>query len=135
MSRMVRKLATSLRLFGSMYIFHFDLRMKSISSCGSKVGGLCSRKFTWRASIHSTARCRCGGHNWKWGRVSHSLGMCAADVRNILANLLCVQFHVRVPSPHSISRCSRVSLCPHSVRASVLDIRMCLCLTFVGMIS
>jgi len=61
--------------------------------------------------------------------------MCAADVRKILAILLCVQFHMRVPSPHSVSRCLRVSLCPQTVQALVIDIRLRLGRIFVGMMS
>jgi len=110
MSRTLRKLATSLCRLDYMYIFNFDLRIKSISSCGSRVHGVFSRKFTLSASIHSTSRCRCGDHNRKWGRISLSLGMFAADGRIILAILRLVQFHFHVPSPHSISRCSRVSV-------------------------
>jgi len=100
MSRTVRKLATSLCRFDRMYIFHFDLHMKSISSCGNRVRGLFSQKFTYSASIHSTARCRCGGHNWKWGRVSHSLGMFTADVRIILA-IPSVSSYMCVFLPHT----------------------------------
>jgi len=61
--------------------------------------------------------------------------MLAADVRRILAMILFVRPHVVVPSPHSVRRCSRVSLLPTSLQVSVGDILIRCSPTFVGMMS
>jgi len=115
--------------------FRFARLIKSIRSCAVKVRGLCNLKLTNCANIHNTARWRCVGQSRKSYLVNHTLGMFPGDVLSILAILLDIQCHVRVPFPHSTKRCAKVSLLPHSVHVSLLVILMRFSRVPVGIIS
>jgi len=116
-----------------MYTFRFALLIKSIRSCVVKVRCFCNLKFTNSANIHNTARWRCAGQSRNSGRVSHTLGMFSGDVLSIFAILL--EAHCHVCSPHSTKRCSKVSLLPHSVHVSLVDVLMRFSRVPVGIIS
>ena len=59
---------------------------------------------------HNVALCLCGGHRLNCERTNHSCGICVEDVLSILAMILLMQTQFECLSPHSVSRCTCVSL-------------------------
>ena len=78
--------------------------------------------------------CLCGGHRLNSGLTKHSCGIFVGDVLSILAMILLIQIQFDCLSPHSVSRCTSVSLLLHSPHIAV-DILMRCSFSFVEIMS
>jgi len=93
--------------------FQRVLRRYSIKSCKDRVFRCWQLNSTTFANIHITAFLFFSGHSLSCGRRSQSSRMRDGVVRSMIARRVFIYCQIRIPSPQSISLCSKVSIFVH----------------------